>query len=78
MSILNIVIPIVTFFVGLIFKFEPKHFFRLVSLLTGILLVILAIFDGLNDLLPNIEAQWLLGSGAILIVAAARKLPTKL
>ena len=59
-------------------NFKPRHYYRLVSLITGILLVILAILDGWKTLLPNLEAQWLLGAGTILIVAAARKLPKKL
>lgn len=52
---------------------KPKHIFRSVSLLVGVILVICALVDGRTDWLPHIEAQWLLAAGIVLIALASRK-----
>ena len=52
---------------------KPKHVFRSVSLITGVLLVIFGLLDGYNNWLQYLDAQWLLGAGVALIALAARK-----
>lgn len=56
---------------------KPKHYFRAVALGSGVLVILLALIDGYSNLLPYIDAQWLLGAGVILVGIAARKSPVQ-
>jgi hypothetical protein len=57
---------------------KPKHIFRSVSLLTGIILILCALFDGKTNWLPYLDAQWLLAAGIALVALAARKSGVKI
>lgn len=54
---------------------KPKHWFRLVSLIIGVILIILGLLDAIENYFEDLDAGWLLVSGVILVVVAARKLP---
>jgi len=56
---------------------QQTHVFRYFSQAIGVVLVAIAIVDGWINFLPYMDAQWALGAGTILVVAAARKLPSK-
>ncbi|MCH7650667.1 MAG: hypothetical protein IIA63_05830 [Nitrospinae bacterium] len=54
---------------------KPKHWFRLVSLIIGVILIILGLVDGKENYFEHLDAEWLVVSGVILVAVAARKLP---
>ena len=56
-------------------KMRPRHWYRLGSLIIGVILIIFGLFDGKVNYFEHLDAGWLLVSGVILVVVAARKLP---
>ena len=52
---------------------KPKHYFRSVCVLAGLVLVACGLIDGYSNVLPYLDAQWLLGAGVALVALAARK-----
>ena len=56
-------------------KMRPKHWYRLASLIIGVILVIFGLVDGKENYFEHLDAEWLVVSGVILVAVAARKLP---
>ena len=54
---------------------EPKHWYRLASLIIGVILIIFGLVDGKTNYFEYLDAGWLVVSGVILVAAGARKFP---
>ena len=57
-------------------EMKQKHLLRWVSAVVGVSLVVLGIVDGRSDILPYLDAQWLLVGGILLVALGARKGPS--
>lgn len=56
-------------------NWKPKHWFRLVSQVAGISLLVIGLADGKSDFLPDLDPPWLLVGGVVLVALGARKRP---
>ncbi len=54
---------------------KQKHLLRWVSSVVGVSLIVLGIVDGRLDVLPYLDAEWILVGGILLVALGARKSP---
>ena len=52
-------------------KMRPRHWYRLASLIIGVILVIFGLVDGKENYFEHLDAEWLVVSGVILVAVAA-------